>query len=473
MRASELLNKLTLGNKLFVIGLAVSLCSTVQAEELADANRPLSDIQHQDNRCDTSKSNWRTAQTDFTKACSKAGLSGRAESCKKQLERCEETNHRGTRCIGNATSRDDHREDLREKREQERELQDRKDDLLADYQDNQNQVQKAKEAQDQIAQSLRAQLTGIENAKVQRQLQLETDLQNIVDLTANTQDDIDRAELELQKFVVDNDIACREKALEEKKRYVQMTRGRKLTVNQIFGRTGLSVNQAGSIRYEKVLSNCKAAYTSTGKITGFGSQYNLKQKEIKLKKDILRRQKRELAKSRIRAVKNAQQNIQALDVQKREVFKTTQTANMRAQENVILLGTQSNTILAQISEVNGKMRAAERSSTTSEIMALAALGWDTLKGRRNTGSGANKVAKQEKIEAYNEAFALMDAADNLESDKDDICKIQKEGDEISKAIAELDVDLLPEDDDTTAIATEISEEDRAPAAATGGETLSR
>jgi len=465
MRALELFRNLTLGKKLFVVGMALSLSTAAHSSEVADSTRPVSDLQHKDLMCKDLRINWRTTQTDFTKACAAAGLSGTESRCKKQLEDCTESNHKGRLCIGNATNRDDHRENLREERDQKRELQERKDKLMADYQEKQDEIQRAKVNQDLIQKELQATLVKVDNAKAQAQLDLEIELQKSLDHSANTKDAIDLAQLKLSEAVVNNSSECRKKALAEKDRYILQTRGRAITANQLFGRTGLTVNQSGSIRYEKVLSNCKALYTDTGKTTDFGEQYAQLNKTIEIEKSKLRRALKINRRNRTRVIRNTKQALAVMDQQKQAAYINAQNENFRAQQNVELLLTQRNGLMAQINELNGDMEILGTKVRTSTVMAAAELGWSNLRGRKAAGKNKEKVAKQDKIEAYNKALGIKDSIENAQGDFKDQCDSAKDGATIAKSIDTYDISGSV--DTTTAVATEIDSNGRTPAASVG------
>ena len=467
MRAKELFNKLTLGNKLIVVGMAISLCNTAYANELATFATSLTDAQFQAQRCDGATSNWRTSEKDFALACADAGL-GSVSSCTSKLEKCDSSDNKYSYCIGSATSRDDYKDDEREKKDEERELQERKETLLADYQEKQTEIQRAKEEQDLVQQELQSTLAGIDNAKAQKQLELETSLQAIADQTANTRDEIDKAQLKLREFVVNNELKCRETALEEKNKYILATRGKQLTVNQLFGRTGLSVNQAGSIRYEQVVRNCKALYTDTGKSTGFGSQYRLQHKNIELQKSILKRQIARYETQKQQVIRNTRQALAVMDEQKQTAMINAQTASLRATQNVQLLQTQRNDIMAQINQLDGKMNILGREVSTAQVMATVELGKSIVSGRQAAGEDEVKVAKQDKIDAFNKAVGLKDMIDNAEDDKHKVCKTERDRDETAANLAAVDINGSA--DETTAVATEIKVTGRTPAAS-AGETL--
>jgi hypothetical protein len=473
MRAKELFNKLTLGNKLMVVGMALSLCSAAHSTEIATVAPTLTPEQFNNQRCDAGNANWMTSQTDFTKACAKAGLGGNEASCRSKLEKCESSSDKYSYCIGSATSSDDHRENVREKQDQERELQERKDALIADYQEKQTEIQRAKENQDLVQQELQATLTGIDNKKTETQLALENELINISAQTSGVLDLIDDEQLKLREFVLNNELKCREKALEEKNRYVASLSGVEHTFNNALGRAVLTNNQAGSIRYEQVVRNCTALYTSTGKITGFGSQYRLQSDVVaNLKKRHVRSMiLQEEAKQR--AARNTRIALSVMDEQKKVAMINAQVASARATQNVQLLESQRNEINAQITQLSGKMNILGREVSTSQVMAAYEIGRATLTGRAAAGNDPEKVAKQERIEAFNTAMGLKDSISNAEREKDRICETQQEIAEVVAArdAANDEIDISAPASATTATATEIDISAGRTPATSAGETL--
>lgn len=464
MKAKELFNKLTLGNKLFVVGLAVSLSSTAYSVELATT---LSDVQHQSNRCDSSTTNWRTSQKDFALACSKAGLGG-VTSCKSKLENCESSSSKYSYCIGSATNREDHKETLKEKKEQEREIQERKDSLLADYNEKQNEIQRAKEAQDQIQQQLQATLEGVDNQQVEIQIALEDELDKLSDETAVARNQIDIEQLKLRKFTVEKDSECREKAMAEKNANIRIARTRQLTVNQIFGRTNLSINQAASIRYEHVMRNCLAFFTNTGKSTNFGKAYAAQKRNVDIQKRILNDSMARYERQKQRVIKNTRRTLANLNQKKQIAFKNAQIANLRAQQTVAVLENQRNSILAQVNELNspkGELTILGRQISTAQVGMITSLAGQ-FTGAQPTTQNEPKVAKQDKIDAFNEALGLKDSMGFAEEDKKEVCGNQNEAAEVAKALEEINID--PPADTTTATATEVASTERTPA--TAGQT---
>jgi|GEM_PF-3369061 len=468
MRAFELFNKLTLGNKLFVTGLAMSLsATTASAQELVSSVLPTE--QFEANRCDASTSNWRTEQKDFAQACATAEL-GNATSCEKKLESCAAKNNKPSYCIGKAISRADNREEQREARDEQNELEDRKNTLLQSFRDKQNEILDAKEAQASIAQQIQQVGVNNANARVQRQMELEAALQNIVNTIANLRDQEAQAELKLSEVVLNNEMECREKALSEKNRYIQLVRNRKLTAKQVFGRAGLSVNESGSIRYEKVLSNCTALYTNTGRRTGFGSQYKIQEKALQLTKDNLSRQIDAQLIARRAVIKNTTLAIAQLDQQSSAELIRLHNANAAATHRLTVLQFESQDMLAQYQKLEGEITILGKTITASQVTTISKLAAASLSDKDSETESTVKVARQEKIDAFNKAVSLLEVSKNAEEDRAEVCGLQNDAADLARASDSINFTPIA----TTATATPIDGSARTPASGdlpTAGQTL--
>lgn len=387
--------------------------------ELSNGNTPLSDHQYNTSRCDNLRGDLSTAKNDFSRACTKAGLSANFNTCSDALDDCDDSSAANDpRCLNNAIS--DDREDR---------ISDKINELQADKEEEiLNQVELARK-KEEVDAKLQETLSLIEDGKADALSRELSALEAITDNIAKQHDELDNLQLGFRKFMLEHEMQCREKAEKYKAAYIGRRREQAaagnttyLTQGQLLNHAAISVNQMGAIKYNKYLRNCTALFTTTGRITGFGSTYRLQQDGIKKQNELIQREILRLAKQRSRVRQERTSTLLKLDAQQASALAAHTSALKDLQNQALASDAKKSRIIAAINTQQRKLRNASSASSTAMNQVLAFFS-NSSTVTTPTGS-LRTVASQSKIDAFAEAGALMVSVENAEDLAEDCDRTQ-------------------------------------------------
>ncbi len=391
-----------------------------QAQEIGSGNQQYyTPEQALQNRCYSVQGELATAKTDFVRACSKAGLGSTAQSCMNTLDDCSGSEaDQNPKCLNHATST----KEIDRLEEKEDKIRDRINELLADKEEERlKQVEIAAEKEDADA-KLEATLIEISNGQANALTKAISKQKSITESIAQQYTELEKIQLGLRKFVLDNEMKCRESAEKYKAAYVSSRREQAangnqshLTQGQLFNRAGLSVNQMGAIKYNRYLRNCTSLFTKNGKVTGFGSAYRFRQKEISLQRQTVQRSIRNLISSRV-DVENERKSLISQLGQQKNAALAAHTRELRKLQNKAIASTEKMSRL-ESSLLSQQLRLQKSNGQTGSAMnvLLASLG----RSSQQDTAPSRAIASQSKIDAFDDANSLRVKVESLEDNAGD------------------------------------------------------
>ncbi len=430
MKASTLSKKLTPTRTLvhFLSASALILMSTASYAEVAGTNT-LSDEesgrQFDAQVCNNLNADVTDARRKLARACSAAGLSSNINTCQDTLEDCEgDEGKDNPKCLNHSISMDE----FKANEEREDKIRDQINDLQADYDDEvQNALDIARRKSEADA-KLQSSLQEVTNGRASA---LETEINAMEEITNNIAaqyDKLDLLQLDLRKFILDNEMKCRENAetvktsyITERRRRAANGQKRHLSQGQLLSRTGLSVNEAGSIRYNLYLRNCTALYTKSGKRTGFGSQYNFQKDSIDKQKSIIKREIIRLSQQRAKVKAAKTKALLQLDaVQASAIASHAREVQNLAREAQVSQAKESQ-LLGKINERQVRLGVAGAATGDAATQVMLAIG----QMRQQTASSERAPASQSRYDAFTDALSARaeveintDAAGDCASNRD-------------------------------------------------------
>ncbi|MGH1469270.1 MAG: hypothetical protein ACRBBP_10400 [Bdellovibrionales bacterium] len=419
MKASTLSKKLTPTRTLvhFLSASALIFISSASSAEVAGINT-LSDAesgrQFDAQVCNNLNADVTEAEVSLGRACSKAGFAS-TTSCLDTLEDCEgESGKDDPKCINHSISMDE----FKANEEREDKIRDQINDLQADYDDEvQNALDIARRKSEADA-KLQASLQEVTNGRASA---LEAEINSMEEITNNIaqqHDKLDSLQLDLRKFILDNEMKCRENAEKYKTAYItrintRAANGQKrhLSQGQLLSRTGLSVNEAGTIRYNLYLKNCTSLYTKNGSRTGFGSQYIFQKDSIDKQKEIIKREIVRLSQQRAKVKAAKLKALLQLDAVQASAIATHTREVQNLANEAKVSQTKESRLLSKINERQVQLGVAGAATGDAVTQVLLAIG----QMRQQTASSERAPASQSEYDAFTDALSARAEVETRES----------------------------------------------------------
>lgn len=383
--------------------LILSAGSTAFAQdELANTPYTLSDHQFNINRCDNIRRDDREVQRDFIAACTTAGLGSSIDICTERLEDCSgEGSKDKSYCLGTAISTADADK-----------VDTRLDSLYADREDAAMDAVDLVKRKSEITATLEKTLREIEEAKINAFEAEVTKMNQITDAVAGQYDKLSTLQLQMRQFVLNKSVACHGEAAQVKADYVaerkrRAANGQKshLTQSQLISRTGLSVNEASVLKYNRHMRNCTATGTKKGKQTIFAKQYKFQKATINNQKRIIKREIKRLNAQRINVKKERKRALLKLDRVKASAFAEASRALQNINAEQIALAAKGSRIDDSIFLETAKLIKNDKSSGSVMNNALIALASNRI--NLQTSSKKRTIASEPKMEAFTTANSLL------------------------------------------------------------------
>ncbi len=405
-----------------VVLLVFAACPQVFASELNQGNQ-VSDFQFQANRCDAAVNREDDLEKEFIAACTTAGLGATLEICSDRLEECTESSSEGkSYCLNHAITADE------DDRIQTRidSIEDAINDLHADSEEAQMQVVELAKRRDAANTKLEETLQSIEDQKTAALEAEVSKMNSITDNIASQHDKLNALQLELREFVVTKSVSCHEEASKVKAEYVAERRRRAangqrahLTQSQLIGRTGLSVNEASVIKYNRHMKNCTATSTKSGLQTVFGQQYRLKRAQIRTQQNIIKREINRLTAQRVNVKRETKRLIFQLNRKQASLVSAHSRDLSAISAEVAVLEQKGSRIERQLLSKTLELRNASGESRLSLSNAISTF----ASGRTSTQQ--RNVASNSKIEAFTTANSLLEQIRG-ERRSDSLCHIMSD-----------------------------------------------
>ncbi len=382
----------------------IFICNISFAQNtLSQTTGQISDRQYNLNRCDGLNRNENQARTDLIKACTKAGLGMVEQTCSDRLDVCSKKDSKKySYCLNNATSTDE----LKMAEEKVDRIRDRMNNLQIDYEELTQKSLGIARGKLEAHSKLEKTLAEISSARTSA-LQVEINkMEVITNNIAQKYDELDLLQLGLRKFVLENEMKCRESAEKIRSEYITTVsinkQKRYLTHAQLISRTGLSINDAGTLKYNRYLRNCTALYTKNGDRTGFGSQYSFEQRIIKSKRSIIKRELTRFKQQRAKVKAEKIKTLGSLNVLQAQAVSEYLRALKNIENESLAASSKGSFIQSNILSTQIELEAAKRKAGVESNRAII----HTASNLRDSSAPSITVASKSKIDAFNEANAL-------------------------------------------------------------------
>lgn len=475
MKQNKVLKDFTAAKRLSLFCLILSFAPQTFSSEVAGTSS-MPPEQFQAQRCDSKTDALRKQQNSFLEACSKAGLGHNIDTCKERLDDCSgSSSSEHSYCLNNMTTTEEADKRLNRSKERARTAEDKQDDLNRAVEDLEETISSLKEDQAALQeergsakQEYELRLAETEAKKVQAVDQERQGLETISDQIAAQNDEIDKLQLELQEFILKNEMDCRKKAEERRAAFIATERGlsasgrrARYSQSQLISVSGNSVNARGTMIYNKVLKACTSPYVN-GKRTAFGSGLAHQKAIIEKKQAIINRGILRNNSQRSRVREQFRRNIGQMNQAQREAEAayTYRLMDLNRKE-MINLENQS----AAQNKITGKrfeMFFHNKEVTTSQSNLRAS--YEVLQDQ-------NASVSKSKFDAFNKAQSLQSMLELYEEDAE-ICERSAE---VDSAVASTDpttsIDVTGDPADSVVIdVSPAASGSRAPSTAEGGIT---